>query len=113
MKKLPIGNCFEDALRFLTTNRDWILVHGVPLGTGGNAKGLRYGHAWLEKDEVVHDPSIDKTFLKNEYYKAGDIKITVRYTFLEAKKFVLGTRQCGPWDRKIWNSISPESKDFK
>lgn len=24
------------------------VVHGVPLGTGGDAEGIRYGHAWVE-----------------------------------------------------------------
>jgi len=110
---MAVGNCFEDALNFLIKNRDWTLVHGVPLGTGGNAKGLRYGHAWLEKGAVVHDPSINKSFLKSEYYQIGDIKVTVSYSFLEARKFVIKTRQCGPWDKRIWEAVSQESKDFK
>ena len=26
------------------------MVHGIPLGTGGEAAGIRYGHAWVEVD---------------------------------------------------------------
>lgn len=31
------------------------LVHGIPLGQGGDAKGQRYGHAWVEVEEEMTD----------------------------------------------------------
>lgn len=31
------------------------LVHGIPLGQGGDAKGLRYGHAWVEVEDELPD----------------------------------------------------------
>lgn len=29
------------------------VVHGIPLGTGGEAAGIRYGHAWVEVDRTA------------------------------------------------------------
>lgn len=31
------------------------LVHGMPFGTGGDAKGKRFGHAWVEVEEPIGD----------------------------------------------------------
>lgn len=31
------------------------LVHGIPYGTGGDAKGKRFGHAWVEVTEPIDD----------------------------------------------------------
>ena len=51
------GDCYEaasnmaDRLKgpeFGFTDDQIRIVHGVPLGTGGEAMGIRYGHAWAE-----------------------------------------------------------------
>ena len=51
------GDCYVsaiDAISRLTSEEFGFdrtnirVVHGIPLGTGGNAKGIRYGHAWVE-----------------------------------------------------------------
>lgn len=51
------GDCYEAASSMASRLRgeefgfsdDQIrIVHGVPLGTGGDAAGIRYGHAWAE-----------------------------------------------------------------
>lgn len=51
------GDCYEAASSMASRLRgeefgfsdDQIrIVHGVPLGTGGDATGIRYGHAWTE-----------------------------------------------------------------
>jgi uncharacterized protein YjbI with pentapeptide repeats/predicted ABC-type ATPase len=51
------GDCYEAASNMASRLRgeefgfsdDQIrIVHGVPLGTGGDATGIRYGHAWAE-----------------------------------------------------------------
>jgi hypothetical protein len=59
------GDCYEAANKLAT--RLWAkaktdeerkrikLVHGIPLGQGGDAKGLRYGHAWVEVEDEIPD----------------------------------------------------------
>lgn len=55
------GDCFSSAIetaeklrKSLPENqRDSIrIVHGIPLGTGGEAEGIRFNHAWVETDDV-------------------------------------------------------------
>ena len=36
------------------------VVHGTPLGTGGEAEGLWYGHAWVEFDVHMEFPGMDE-----------------------------------------------------
>ena len=50
------GNCYEAAMTTAETIGKRIgvpdssvrITHGVPLGTGGDAQGIRYNHAWVE-----------------------------------------------------------------
>lgn len=50
------GNCYESAVSTAQTigkrlgvpDSSLRIVHGAPLGTGGDAQGIRYGHAWVE-----------------------------------------------------------------
>lgn len=53
------GTCFEDAFRIASRlrNESPTIVHGIPLGRGGDADGLRYWHAWVEVGDVVHAPT--------------------------------------------------------
>ena len=109
--KLPKGKgrCFENAVKFMLTtegNPNYKLVHGYPTGTGGNAKGIKYGHAWVElSDEVVIDPSISgkppKFCLKNVYYEVGSIKEKEvrKYTYDEMREQMLLTNHYGIWHK--------------
>lgn len=36
------------------------LVHGIPFGTGGDAEGRRFGHAWVEVDNSLTPAEIDE-----------------------------------------------------
>ena len=56
------GDCYQEALdlsRTLTRRYSdeketkVSVVHGIPQGTGGDAAGLRYGHAWVEVDRTA------------------------------------------------------------
>lgn len=56
------GDCYQEALTLsqALTNKyinepetKVSVVHGIPLGTGGDAAGLRYGHAWVEVDRTA------------------------------------------------------------
>lgn len=65
------------------------VVHGTPLGTGGDAEGLWYGHAWVEFDVDMEFPGMDEpvtlrlvrdasngkniTFPAEAYYNIGSI----------------------------------------
>jgi len=96
------GNCFEDAAKRQFNDRfirdtAWTLVHGLPLGTGGNADGLRYPHAWLERDDIVWDPNADMEVPKFLYYWAGNIEFTVEYDGAKAGAEILFHEHYGPW----------------
>jgi hypothetical protein len=82
---------------------DLILVHGLPLGTGGLAAGRRYPHGWLEwtdeeDKEWVWDPCADRVLDRSYYYAAGNIEETVRYTRKEALRMMHRTKTYGWWD---------------
>ena len=66
------GNCFDSAANLLTQlvadnperSGDFKLVHGAPLGTGGEAKGIRFHHAWVEETVRKTDDEIE-TIINN------------------------------------------------
>jgi hypothetical protein len=83
---------------------DHILVHGIALGTGGAAEGLRYGHCWLETPDGKYvidksngnDIKMDKDF----YYEHGSINAedAKYYTRTEARKKLHETGHYGDWE---------------
>jgi len=114
---IAMGDCFEAAVKLLWDEAtakgarmvpDFkivksLLVHAEVTGQGQIA-GLKYGHAWVERNGYVYDFSNGKTdvMAKAVYYAAGQIvdkpgKL-YRYTGLEAKKFMLRTSHYGPWE---------------
>lgn len=55
------GDCYSTALTLAQKlsrkfkddkNTQVYVVHGIPLGNGGEAEGIRYGHAWVEVDRT-------------------------------------------------------------
>ena len=66
------GNCFDSAANLLTQlvadnperSGDFKLVHGAPLGTGGEAKDIRFHHAWVEETVRKTDDEIE-TIINN------------------------------------------------
>jgi len=99
------GTCYFDALRFVEEHKDWTLVHGIPVLTGGKHAGEEYGHAWCEKGDMVYDASKKVKIPKVLYYAFGNINYAVRYSFKEAVKMVLKTKVYGAWDEKIKNAL--------
>lgn len=92
------------------------LVHGFPIGTGGDAKGKKFCHAWIEV--VLDAPGcpgesfvysvIDVGSFENDpprmlpefvYYKVGQIQRSEcrRYTADEAAELALKYEHYGPW----------------
>lgn len=111
-KKKGKGDCFvvaaelvlglrrHELLDFLEhTGHEPVLVHGVPLGAGGEAEGLRYAHAWVEIAGAVLDCSNGQEALIPipMYYRAGRIERTVKYTVEAAREALLEQRTYGPW----------------
>jgi DNA polymerase III epsilon subunit-like protein/GNAT superfamily N-acetyltransferase len=103
------GNCFSEAViqaRKLANAYDRVrIVHGYPLGTGGEAEGLRYPHAWVEFTENgvewVRDYSNGNKFEfpKALYYGIGNIveQDTNKYDIEEAVKLMNESEHYGPW----------------
>ena len=110
-QKIPKGkgNCFSEAVtqarKLADAYEDVKVVHGYPLGTGGEAKGLRYPHAWVEFTEngieMIRDYSNGNKFElpKDLYYAIGnmDEKDMKKYNIKQAEKFMNETQHYGPW----------------
>jgi len=105
MTKSPAkGDCYEVAANFLLDNpldTDTKLCHGTAFGRGGDAKGKRYGHAWIEiaQGNVVLDYSNgnNAAVYAPRYYEIGQIKDVVRYTLKEARQMLCDHEHYGPW----------------
>jgi uncharacterized protein YjbI with pentapeptide repeats/DNA polymerase III epsilon subunit-like protein len=103
------GDCFSEAVqqaRKLAEAYDKVkIVHGYPLGTGGEAKGLRFPHAWAEFErdgEVwVRDYSNGNRieFPQILYYGIGNIEENdvSRYDIKEAEANMIESEHYGPW----------------
>ena len=96
-------DCYRDAFNALSGQafEGWRLVHGYPTGTGGEAEGLKYGHAWLlSPDEVwVFETQGSLLVTTEAYYRIGQIdpeECSV-FTLTEARMKALETGVYGVW----------------
>jgi ADP-ribose pyrophosphatase YjhB (NUDIX family) len=107
------GDCFFSAIskaQELAEAYDNVrVVHGVPLGTGGEAEGLRYPHAWVEFTQNIG--GIDIEFIadfsngnevvipKELYYKVGNIdpEFNRAYSINEIEEKIEENGHAGPW----------------
>jgi hypothetical protein len=102
-KAEAVGNCGDISFALTMAYKDQgaVLCHGWPVGTGGNAEGLRYWHAWVEMDHVVYDFSNGKKGIipASLYYEAGQIERdkVVRYSWEEADALFDEHEHSGPW----------------
>lgn len=110
------GDCFRASLDTATEllAKDpacrLFVVHGEPVGTGGEAEGIRYPHAWVEAEVgggnstgfVVIDRSNGKSFVVDRelYYSVGSIvhDDVRRYTAKEALSLAVKHGHYGPWE---------------
>lgn len=101
------SECYANALIFVTVNRKWDVVHGIPMG--GPTLNERIGHAWNEidhnGDRWVYDPTGAVLIPAALYYHAGQIEYTKTYTMLEAAAKACKSGQPGPWDKKIKKAV--------
>ena len=99
----PKGNCGDVAFALLMAYKDQgaVLCHGWPLGTGGNAKGMRYWHAWIELSGMLFDFANNNTLMTSPsiYYEAGTIDPAkvIRYSWAEADALFDEQGHTGPW----------------
>ena len=107
------GDCFFSAIskaQELAEAYDNVrVVHGVPLGTGGEAEGIRYPHAWVEFTQNIG--GIDIEFIadfsngnevvvpKELYYKIGNIdpEFNRAYSIDEIEEKIEENGHAGPW----------------
>jgi len=80
------------------------LVHGYPIGTGGDVEGVKYGHAWVECSAggltLVYDPSAEIVIPAFLYYDVGriDPDECQYYELDDIRQRVLVHEHWGPWD---------------
>lgn len=102
------GNCYDSAAEFVLSNPDYELIHGVVTGQGA-IQGMKYGHAWAEKDGMVVDSSNGNNINipAQVYYRIGNIDPDQqhRYTAQELRIWIGSRGHWGPWEE----GVSPES----
>lgn len=107
------GDCYPSAIdtarKFIGMGykpEDVKVVHGEPLGTGGDAEGIRYGHAWVEIDLgdgkfLVVDESNGNNIvvMRDMYYEIGNIEedSISRYSSDEIEEYTNESGHYGPW----------------
>lgn len=103
------GDCFVAAgTRIVGAGPGWLLCHGIPTGTGGEARGVRYAHAWLETADgrYVREVAngLDAMIPRALYYRAGTIDEAEvhRYTPAEARDAMHREGHYGPWTADLW-----------
>jgi hypothetical protein len=105
------GDCYEAAAKLLLFGNmplDARLVHGNVIGQGPVA-GIRYGHAWVEIDDIVFDHSNGRRVVmrREEYYRLGQIKRVRRYHPIDARIKLMTRLHYGPW-RQTKNDDQPQ-----
>jgi len=95
------GMCYQQAGRYAMDHADepgLTLVHGTVSGQGP-LKGVRFGHAWIERGDTVVETTLgDKEIPKDLYYAIGEVSDAAAYTPREAMVLMLRTKHWGPWE---------------
>jgi hypothetical protein len=107
------GDCYKAAFDEATgaseghQDSGLLLCHGTPLGTGGDAEGLRYGHAWVEdpeRDVVIEKSNGNDSIIPRDlYYEVGSIDAdeVTRYSYEEALENAVRSGHYGPWEENL------------
>jgi len=103
MNYSPGGNCYKKAHHILASAAKtsdmlagWALCHGTMRGVEG---ADICGHAWVEFEGLVLDPTFGTIAQKN-YYAIGDVREVTRFSWDEAKEKLRTTGHYGPWDKR-------------
>jgi hypothetical protein len=106
------GDCFKVAAHLAmlvggTGCPTW-LCHGSALGTGGEAAGIRYDHAWVEVEDEAGMPVVldfsngNRAVVRlGTYYAAGTIRHVRRYPASEIPRHLREWDHYGPWDERF------------
>ena len=89
-------NCYTASFHLTHDDATWTLVHGIVTGSGP-IEGVRYGHAWVERDGMAHDPVAGVTAPALLYRAAGRASDIQQYTQAEARFLALKHKHYGPW----------------
>jgi len=103
------GDCYKVAYQEVyrrSHEPNIYLVHGTVMGQGKVA-GIRYSHAWVEKDGDVIDKTIPlfaNGIAKEVYYHLGrvDEDILFKYTPKEMYEKAFEFKHYGPWEDILW-----------
>lgn len=103
MEDIKLGDCYEAAAKLILYSKleNAILVHGMVNGQG-KLNGVKYGHAWVEYDDLVFDYSNGRKLEipKDIYYHLGKIndENNLYYTQEETRGWILKSGTWGPWE---------------
>lgn len=96
---MPDHYCYKNAPDWASKHPEGnpVIVHGTVVG-GPDRKTM--GHAWLELDGEVADPTIGVRLKKEDYYKAFEAKPDTKYTEQQALVNMVRNRHYGPWTKQ-------------
>lgn len=105
----PTGKCYENCGRFMLhlvaeEPDKWTLCHGTALGRAGEAKGIWFGHAWLEHDGEAIDMARDEfgpeglRIPVEVFRQIGNVCDVTEYTPDEAILHMTRFKHFGPWE---------------
>ena len=89
-----IGRCYQLSFQGILKAKEWVLVHGEVEGYPGTG---RVGHAWLEFDGMVYDPTDDTLYDTLEYRIGARAKPIAIYTHEQACAMGVKFLHYGPW----------------
>ena len=102
------GDCYEAAAHLFISlpaevRANARLCHGKAIGTGGDALGLRFGHAWVEQvifgAHLVRDNANGHDYLgpAERYYAVGQVHDVQTYTYGQMLRMLAKHQHYGPW----------------
>ena len=92
------GSCYEFAAKTIMDNPSWTLIHGTLIPPIGPLEGLNYKHAWVQKNNIVYDPSHDGFYKKKEYNKKYKVKDVTKYNQTEMNINLVKIGHWGNWE---------------
>jgi carbohydrate-selective porin OprB len=89
-----LGQCYILSYRYVMTHNNYTLVHGYITSLD---KLKTIDHAWVEKNDKVYDPVMDKEYPKIVYYALFSAESDKTYTSKETLRMGVEFETYGPW----------------
>jgi len=96
-----LGRCYKKAVEAVMEDPSLTLCHGVCTGLGGNALGKRYGHAWVEHNNIARDVKTDISLSAELFRFYGQAYPVITYTYDDMMQMVFLHENYGPWHPQI------------